>query len=395
MKNTNTRINALALSYIVGAGGGAVLRFNKTSKYYEDHDIHLHQIGIMDRYKSLEDSPSPIHRLIQILRSIIFLTNRGWKYVCQSKVDLIITPIGGLTRCLISAFIIHLTKRIPWVIIVQGSMGGYFGNSYNEIYKLYREAGHSIFDAIMMELHCLISRSFGWLMLQSGNAIITVEEGLIPPGTNVPIFRIPNTYEPKKPPSRDEIRQNDLDAVFLGRVIPEKGIYDLIDAWSMVTNSISNARLGVIGPIEKGIEPIIRRRIISLELEDNVTIFGGRFGQEKESLLKKSKLFVTASRSESFGFVIFEALNYGLPVICYELEPLKRNLSNCEAIIYTKYGDKYGLAYNIIKMLQNSDKIKLLSSKAIDYIKQCSFPSWKDIAKNEIKVYFSVLKVCL
>jgi len=232
-------------------------------------------------------------------------------------------------------------------------------------------------------------------MLQSGNAIITVEEGLIPLRTITPIFRIPNTYEPKKPPSWDEIRQKDLDAVFLGRVIPEKGIYDLIDAWSMVTNSISNASLGVIGPIEKGIEPIIRRRIISLELEDNVTIFGGRFGQEKESLLKKSKLFVTASRSESFGFVIFEALNYGLPVVCYELEPLKRNLSNCEAIIYTKYGDKYDLAYNIIKMLQNSDKIKFLSSKAIDYIKQCSFPSWKDIAKNEIKVYFSVLKVCL
>jgi glycosyltransferase involved in cell wall biosynthesis len=101
--------------------------------------------------------------------------------------------------------------------------------------------------------------------------------------------------------------------VFLGRVVPEKGIDLLIEALgtSKVKHQFS---VEVFGPIEdEGCAARLRSK--GLQRGVSVTFHGPIYGAEKDEMLASSHLLALVSEYESYGLVAQEAVQAGTPVL--------------------------------------------------------------------------------
>ena len=120
-------------------------------------------------------------------------------------------------------------------------------------------------------------------------------------------------------------RVNDYDAFFVGRIDPIKGVFDLVDVWSIISDHISSVTLAIIG---SGPELYVQRLqdvINDRKLNDNILLLNRVPESDKFALLKTGKLFLFPSYEEGWGIAICEAMACGLPVVAYDL-PAYRNV---------------------------------------------------------------------
>ena len=102
-------------------------------------------------------------------------------------------------------------------------------------------------------------------------------------------------------------------ALFLSRIHPIKGLFNLLDAWARLRPV--DWRLILAGPDEGGHRRQVEEKIRALGLSAVVSLAGEVRGAEKARLFAEASLFILPSFSENFGVSVAEALAYGLPVI--------------------------------------------------------------------------------
>ena len=109
---------------------------------------------------------------------------------------------------------------------------------------------------------------------------------------------------------------NALVVAALGRLAPEKSPELLLEAFAEAAASERRLHLLVIGggPSEAG----LRRRAAEPDLAGRVHLTGQRPRPAALALLKGADLFASASRTETQGLVLAEALAAGLPVIALD-----------------------------------------------------------------------------
>jgi glycosyltransferase involved in cell wall biosynthesis len=101
--------------------------------------------------------------------------------------------------------------------------------------------------------------------------------------------------------------------LFLGRLAPEKGVHDLVEAFRLVYRKQGSGHLSLVGA--GPLEGALRAHIESVGLNGVVTLLGARGLLEVEPLFYRSVALVLPSNSEPWGLVVNEALSYGCPVI--------------------------------------------------------------------------------
>ncbi len=120
-------------------------------------------------------------------------------------------------------------------------------------------------------------------------------------------------------------------------VIPEKGHDVLLDALQTVSDlsweCVCVGRLDRDPPFVKS----TRRRSVEAGLADRVHFLGPRAGAELDRHYAGADLTVLASRAETYGMVITEALARGLPVVAAEVGGVP------EALGYAADGARPGL----------------------------------------------------
>ncbi|MGH7858363.1 MAG: glycosyltransferase family 4 protein [Candidatus Binatia bacterium] len=132
------------------------------------------------------------------------------------------------------------------------------------------------------------------------------------------IVRIPNGVQiPTSCDGRDEVRSelavgpNAGVVTFAGRLIPDKGLDWLLDAWSEVVRQRPSARLLVLGdgPERASLE----RQALELGLSGSVHFLG--YQKEVHRYLAASDVFVLPSRREGMSNAVLEAMSHGLPAV--------------------------------------------------------------------------------
>jgi 1,2-diacylglycerol 3-alpha-glucosyltransferase len=102
-------------------------------------------------------------------------------------------------------------------------------------------------------------------------------------------------------------------AVSLGRLAPEKSPMTVLDAVALAAARDDRLRLLVIGGGPS--EPALRARATRPDLDGRVAFTGMLARAEALSRLRGGDLFVFASRTETQGLVLAEALSAGLPAV--------------------------------------------------------------------------------
>lgn len=125
---------------------------------------------------------------------------------------------------------------------------------------------------------------------------------------------IPHPFAPRSEDCASDQRDPD-QILFLSRLDPKKGVGLLLDALVLARERRSSLNLVLAGSGRDDFERDVRRMIRKRRLEQAVDMPGFMTGEEKESLLRGSGVFVLPSEEENFGIAAVEALDAGLPVV--------------------------------------------------------------------------------
>lgn len=104
-----------------------------------------------------------------------------------------------------------------------------------------------------------------------------------------------------------------IDFVFVGRLVGDKGVNELVEAFDRLSQEMPNVRLHLVGPREEKLDPISEKssRIIT----SNVRILEHGRQSDVRPYLAASDVFVLPSYREGFPNVVLEAASMGLPCI--------------------------------------------------------------------------------
>lgn len=126
-------------------------------------------------------------------------------------------------------------------------------------------------------------------------------------------------------------RPGALKIIFVGNLIPRKGLHYLLDALAHLPQTLW--QLAVVGGLSsdaKYVEAI--RAQIAQHHFSNVHLLGAIDGAKLAALLAEHHVLVVPSQYEGFGIVYLEAMSFGLPAIA------TRNGAACEIITEGKTG---------------------------------------------------------
>lgn len=151
------------------------------------------------------------------------------------------------------------------------------------------------------------------------------------------------------------------EAVFVGRLHPQKGALELIDIWERVCRVKKNAKLAIIG--EGPLEEKIKQKIKGKALEKNINLLGFMDGIEKIRIFKSSNIVLHPAVYDSGGMAACEAMACGLPGVSFDLPALKTYYP--KGILKTPIGDTETFASNIIKLLTDNELYQKESAKAL------------------------------
>lgn len=174
------------------------------------------------------------------------------------------------------------------------------------------------------------------------------------------------------------------DAVFLGRLDPSKGVNDIVPIWSKVCQKIPQAKLALIGGTLNQNLIQLKKQINQGKLNKNIKILGFVDDFQKEKILAQSKLFILPSHEEGWGISIAEAMSFKLPVICWQLQNLKKIFKNQPFFVKPFNYQKF--SQQIISLLNQP---KLIQSNGITNQKFVQQFSWEKIVKQEYKIICS------
>ena len=173
------------------------------------------------------------------------------------------------------------------------------------------------------------------------------------------------------------------DGVYLGRLHPQKGLFDLIKIWRRVCDARPDSRLGVIGGGSAWWFNTVKEDLEKAGLADCVDLLGFRQGEEKIRLLKAAKVFVMPSHYESFGQVAVEAMACGLPVVAYDL-PIFREIFP-EGMHKVPLEDVDAFASEVLALLDDPAK---RGADVATCLKTAARFDWKAVAAGELDLIF-------
>jgi glycosyltransferase involved in cell wall biosynthesis len=134
-------------------------------------------------------------------------------------------------------------------------------------------------------------------------------------GLDVKNFRAPEAFPPAARMPEDTVRP--VTIVSTGRIEPQKGQKDLVDACSLLTDRIG-LRLILVGEIvdkeyARACEEMAKER----GMQDRVTLTGYR--EDIAEILQDADIFVLASTGEAFSRAVIEAMAAGKPVVATDV----------------------------------------------------------------------------
>jgi glycosyltransferase involved in cell wall biosynthesis len=168
----------------------------------------------------------------------------------------------------------------------------------------------------------------------------------------------------------DTCKKDVVELLYTGRIEAEKGLFELVQAVSVLKKSNKNVNLNIVGwesDEKKSVEGALKKLALQLSITESV-IFHGRkkIGAELNEMYRNADLFVLPSYHEGFPRTIWEAMANSLPVIATRVGAIPDYLTNYENALFVEPKNVAEIVFKVIELLENpSLRIKLISNAYI------------------------------
>lgn len=113
--------------------------------------------------------------------------------------------------------------------------------------------------------------------------------------------------------------ENSFTFVFVGRIVGDKGIDELVEAFAQLNDSHPDTRLVLVGRYESELDPLRSETIRLIESCKAIDACGPKYGDDLLMEYLKSDCFVMPSYREGFPNTVMEAGAMGLPSIVTDI----------------------------------------------------------------------------
>lgn len=181
------------------------------------------------------------------------------------------------------------------------------------------------------------------------------------------------------------LAEEKFDAIFIGRLQPSKGIFDLPEIWAKVCERLPGLRLGIIGSGPADYPARLAKAFAAAGLSQNAELLGSPSTDELYSLLKSSRIFVFPSYEEGWGIAACEAMAFSLPVVAYDLPVYAEVFHGAVQIV--PLNDRAAFADKIVEILSNPSLRQSIIERSVAVASQYT---WERLAKEEGDILISV-----
>ncbi len=122
------------------------------------------------------------------------------------------------------------------------------------------------------------------------------------------------------------ITQDDFVFVFVGRIVGDKGINELVAAFDKISSETSNVKLLLVGPYEEDLDPLSELTLKRIRENENILSLG--YQQEVRLFLAVSHCLVFPSYREGFPNVVMQAGAMELPGIVTDINGCNEIISH-------------------------------------------------------------------
>ncbi len=203
--------------------------------------------------------------------------------------------------------------------------------------------------------------------------------------------------------------------LYVGRVSPEKGVHDLVEAFTLIADEDPDVHLDIAGPqgslpreflVDVDDDPAVRalgrfyddgpdyeaqlRQLIPEHLTGRVHFLGALPQAELVDLYRRSALVINPSYSEAFGMSLVEAMACGTPVVATRVGGMAGIVGDDREVGFlVDRGDVRGLADAVLELLRDAD-LRLSAGHRGRRLVEERF-TWERIATSLVHEYERIL----
>ena len=297
-----------------------------------------------------------------------------WQVIRGTRYDLVNaqTPLSG--------FVGYLLKKwfgIPYIVTVHifaatPAHVGWAARIYGHVEKLVLRHADQVLSA-GYELKKYLDTRYGF---KDGHVVV------VHPGMDVVTFDGTNVSNDL----REKLKTDSYRILFMGRLIEENGVQDLLEAIRMMKDEDFKLYFAGNGNLEKLISGFIEKE----KLHDKVTLLGVIRGSDKQFLIRNVDLSIRTSYHEVFPVAYLESVSVGVPVIATPVGDTEYMAERTDAITIVPVNDPESVASAIREHMRKGPLPQESVRKAQSFIDSIS---WEKQSLQTKDIFNSIMKV--
>lgn len=168
-------------------------------------------------------------------------------------------------------------------------------------------------------------------------------------------------------PSRFSDVQKDANKftfIFVGRIVGDKGINELVEAFTKLHDKHQNTRLMLVGDYENDLDPLQKVTEDRIKANKSIILAGPKFGDDLLEEYMKADCFVMPSYREGFPNTVMEAGAMGLPSIVTDINGSREIIIEGENGLIVPPRTIQPLYDAMERMLSDKDILYCMAAKA-------------------------------
>ena len=191
--------------------------------------------------------------------------------------------------------------------------------------------------------------------------------------------------------SQKSLKSDKFTFVFVGRIVKDKGINELCEAFDKLSG-ISNVRLLLVGPYEDNLDPISEKSKDIIRKNPDIDSVGGKSGDELLAYYAVADCYVFPSYREGFPNTVLEAGAMGLPSIVTDINGSREIIVEGENGVIIPSHDANTLFEAMLNMIRDKKARDRMAGNARQmialrfeqgYVRKCLYDFYNEILPND------------
>ncbi|OGI06164.1 MAG: hypothetical protein A3I68_02660 [Candidatus Melainabacteria bacterium RIFCSPLOWO2_02_FULL_35_15] len=176
---------------------------------------------------------------------------------------------------------------------------------------------------------------------------------------------------------------NEVQLLFISRLMPQKGVDTLIKACNVLNKrGTTNYKLTIVG--EGYLKDLMFSLIDKFDLREKINFLGWKDLEELPEIYRRADIFILPSVMEGMSSVVLQAMASGLPIVASRVKGFEEVVVENINGLFAEYNNPEQFAEAIEKLIKSPELREKMSKQSVEKSKQFS---WENIAKKYLEFY--------